>query len=231
MKKLIVFVLFFVGNIGVNAQEMESISQHNNDSIQQADLKYREDQFYFGITHTLLQDKPAGFSPNSVSIGVNGGFLRDFPVNKKRTMAIAPGIGYSYLNLRGNLGLTPEHDHIILDSYKKSSVSLHAVDFPVELRWRTSTPFSHKFWRVHLGFKASYVFGDRSKTTTGEYSTTMRGDEDINKWLYGVYMSAGFNTWNFYMYYGLNNVYKNNVIQDDKNKLRLLNVGVMFYIL
>lgn len=231
MRKLIVFVLFFIGNICMSAQEIESISQHNNDSIQQVDLKYREDQFYFGITHTLLQDKPASFSPNSVSIGVNGGFLRDFPINKKRTVAIAPGVGYSYLNLRGNLGLTPENAHIILDSYKKSSVSLHAIDFPIEFRWRTSTPFSHKFWRVHLGFKASYVFNDRSKTTTGEYSTTTRGDEDINKWLYGLYMSAGFNTWNFYMYYGLNNVYKNNVIQDDKNKLRLLNVGVMFYIL
>ncbi|MEC4115527.1 porin family protein [Myroides phaeus] len=231
MQKFIVFVLFFVGNICVSAQELESITQHKSDSIQNVDLKYREDQFYFGITHTLLQDKPAHFSPNSVSIGINGGFLRDFPINKKRTMAIAPGVGYSYLNLRGNLGLTPEHDHIILDSYKKSSVSLHAVDFPVEFRWRTSTPFSHKFWRVHLGFKASYVFSDRSKTTTTEYSTTMKGDEDINKWLYGVYMSAGFNTWNFYMYYGLNNVYKKDVIQDDKNKLRLLNVGVMFYIL
>lgn len=231
MRKLIVVFLFFIGNVCVNAQEGIAISDQANDSIQRVDLKYREDQFYFGITHTLMQDKPGGFSPNSVSLGVNGGFLRDFPVNSKRTMAIAPGLGYSYINLRGNIGLTPEHEHIILDSYKKSSVSLHAVDFPLELRWRTSTPYSHKFWRVHLGFKASYVFSNRSKTNTGDYSVTMRGDEDINKWLYGLYMSAGFNTWNFYMYYGLNNVYKKDVIEGDTNKFRLLNVGVMFYIL
>lgn len=231
MRKLIVVVLFFIGNIYVNAQESMDISNGSNDSIQNVDLKYREDQFYFGLTHTLMQDKPGGYTPNSISLGVNGGFLRDFPVNAKRTMAIAPGVGYSYVNLRGNLGLTPEHEHIILDSYKKSSVSLHAIDFPLELRWRNSTPYSHKFWRVHLGFKASYVFNNRSKTNSGEYTTTMRGDEDINKWLYGLYMSAGFNTWNFYMYYGLNNVYKENVIKEDSNKFRLLNVGVMFYIL
>lgn len=214
-----------------NAQEPIEENTAVQDSINSIDFKYREDQFYFGITHTLMQDKPAGFSPSSVSIGMSGGFLRDFPVNKDRTIALAPGIGYSYLNLRGNLGITPENEHVILGSFKKSSLSLHAIDFPLELRWRTSTPYSHKFWRVHLGFKASYVFGDRSKTSTNEYSATFRDDPNVNKWLYGMYVSAGFNTWNFYMYYGLNNIYKDDVLKWDNNKLKLLNVGVMFYIL
>lgn len=214
-----------------HAQELIEENTILQDSLKSVDFKYREDQFYFGITHTLMQDKPAGFSPSSVSIGMSGGFLRDFPINKDRTIAIAPGVGYSYLNLRGNLGLNRNDEYVILESFKKSSLSLHAVDFPIELRWRTSTPYSHKFWRVHLGFKASYVFGDRSKTSTNEYSTTFRDDPNVNKWLYGMYVSAGFNTWNFYMYYGLNNIYKNEVMKGDSNKLKLLNVGVMFYIL
>lgn len=231
MKRILIVCVCMMSFFAANAQELIEENIAVQDSIKSIDFKYREDQFYFGITHTLMQDKPAGFSPSSVSIGVNGGFLRDFPVNKDRTIALAPGIGYSYLNLRGNLGITPENEHVILGSFKKSSLSLHAIDFPLELRWRTSTPYSHKFWRVYLGFKASYVFGDRSKTSTNEYSSTFRDDPNVNKWLYGMYVSAGFNTWNFYMYYGLNNIYKDDVLKGDNNKLKLLNVGVMFYIL
>ena len=231
MKRILIVCVCMMSFFAANAQEPIEENTAVQDSINSIDFKYREDQFYFGITHTLMQDKPAGFSPSSVSIGMSGGFLRDFPVNKDRTIALAPGIGYSYLNLRGNLGITLENEHVILGSFKKSSLSLHAIDFPLELRWRTSTPYSHKFWRVHLGFKASYVFGNRSKTSTNEYSSTFRDDPNVNKWLYGMYVSAGFNTWNFYMYYGLNNIYKDDVLKWDNNKLKLLNVGVMFYIL
>lgn len=231
MKKLIITWFTLFSFCVVSAQEPVLENNIEADSLQGIDFKYREDQFYVGITHTLMQDKPGAYSPSSVSIGMSGGFLRDFPINKDRDIAIAPGIGYSYLNLRGNLGITPEHEHVILGTYKKSSISLHAIDFPIELRWRTSSPYSHKFWRIYLGFKASYVFGDRTKTSTNEYSTVFHGDKNLNKWLYGMYVSAGFNTWNFYMYYGLNNIYKNDIIQGDNNKLRLLNVGVMFYIL
>lgn len=231
MKRILIVCVCMMSFFAANAQEPIEENTAVQDSINSIDFKYREDQFYFGITHTLMQDKPAGFSPSSVSIGMSGGFLRDFPINKDCTIALAPGIGYSYLNLRGNLGITSENEHVILGSFKKSSLSLHAIDFPLELRWRTSTPYSHKFWRVHLGFKASYVFGDRSKTSTKEYSATFKDDPNVNKWLYGMYVSAGFNTWNFYMYYGLNNIYKDEVLKWDNNKLKLLNVGVMFYIL
>ncbi|MDM1378753.1 porin family protein [Myroides marinus] len=231
MKKLLIVLVCLFSSYVSMAQELIEGETVVQDSLKGVDFKYREDQFYFGITHTLMQDKPGGYSPSSVSVGMSGGFLRDFPINKSRNIAIAPGVGYSYVNLRGNLGVTPEHEHVILNSFKKSSISLHAIDFPIELRWRTSTPYSHKFWRMYVGFKASYVFSDRTKTTTSEYSTEYYNDKNQNKWLYGMYLSAGFNTWNFYMYYGLNNVYKNDIIKGDAYKLKMLNVGVMFYIL
>ncbi len=201
------------------------------DSIAALDFKYREDQFYFGISHTLMQAKPADFKGNSVSLGIDIGFLRDFPINKSRTIALAPGFGFSYQNLRNNFGLTEEGDYTLLSPYKRNSLSLHMLDFPLELRWRNSTPASHKFWRAYLGVKASYVMGSRLKTSTDEYSTTLRGDANINKWLFGMYVGAGFNTWNFYAYYGLNPIYKEAPIKGDSEKLRLFKVGVIFYIL
>lgn len=232
MKKvfLLVFCCFVSSFSFAQEGEDSNALTSKRDSVQ-LDYKYREDQFYFGLSHTLMQGKPGGFIGNSVSLGMDVGFLRDFPINKSRTIAIAPGFGFSYQNLRNNFGLAEDGSYTSLASYKKNSLSLHMLDLPIELRWRTSTPESHKFWRTYVGFKASYVLGSRLKTSTDTYSTTVRGDDNINKWLLGMYVGAGFNTWNFYAYYGLNTIYKEAPIQGDSEKLRLFKVGVIFYIL
>ncbi|MBB1148722.1 PorT family protein [Myroides sp. NP-2] len=210
--------------------EVDEVTR-KQDSIAALDFKYREDQFYFGISHNLMQGKPKGYASSTVSLGVDFGFLRDFPLNKSRTIALAPGVGFSYQNLRNNFGLTADGAYTVVDNQKRNSLSLHMLDFPLELRWRNSTPASHKFWRAYVGVKASYVMGSRLKTSTDEYSVTLRGDDNINKWLFGMYVGAGFNTWNFYAYYGLNTIYKDAPIKNDPEKLRLFKVGVIFYIL
>lgn len=232
MKNVFLLCIFSLVSSFSFAQELELDEvTRKKDSIDALDFKYREDQFYFGLSHTLMQGKPGSFTANSVSLGVDIGFLRDFPINKNRTLAIAPGFGFSYQNLRNNFGLSEDGGYTVLDDYKQNSLSLHMLEFPIELRWRTSTPASHKFWRAYVGFKASYVLGSRMKTSTTTYSTTLRGDENINRWLMGMYVGAGFNTWNFYAYYGLNTIYKEAPIVGNPEKLRLFKVGVIFYIL
>ena len=212
-------------------EALKELTEQKKDSIANLDYKYREDQFYFGLHHTLMQGKPGGFKSNSISLGVDVGFLRDFPINKSRTIAIAPGFGFSYQNLRNNFGLAYDGSYAVLDDYKRNSLSLHMLEFPIEIRWRNSTPASHKFWRAYVGFKASYVLGSRMKTSTDSYTLSARGDDNVNKWLMGMYVGAGFNTWNFYAYYGLNTIYKNAPIKDSPEGLRLFKVGVIFYIL
>ena len=65
------------------------------------DSLYREDQFYFSITYNTLIHKPLGLSQSKFSSGLSLGFLRDMPINKNRTIAIASGIGLTYNNLEG----------------------------------------------------------------------------------------------------------------------------------
>jgi len=224
-------VLFFLllGGFLYAQEELQPV-----DSLKKVDYKYREDQFYFGITHTILQAKPPKLSQRSVSLGIQAGFLRDFPVNKERNWSIAPGIGYSSLNLHHNMATVEINDIIsypILDSYKQNAVTLHYLDFPLEVRWRTSTPYSHKFWRIYTGFKASYLLGDKSVSKSDLGSLKVTNNADLNKWVFGVYVAAGFNTWNVYMYYGLNSIYKNNLSEVSSEKLNAFNVGLMFYIL
>lgn len=200
------------------------------------DSLYREDQFYFGTTYNIFTKKPSGVSQNSFSVGLSGGFLRDFPINKNRTVAIAPGLGFSYTNYKHNLivsELNNVRSYGLIDSdvvLDKNKLSLLAVDVPLEFRWRTSTFESHKFWRIYTGIKASYVILSRSKYSADNGNYAVVNNPDINNFQYGVYASAGSNTWNLYAYYGLSDIFKKNILTPTGN-LKTLNIGLMFYIL
>jgi hypothetical protein len=201
------------------------------------DSLYREDQFYFGVTYNILNNKPIGVSQNSFSTGLNLGLLRDFPVNKKRTVAIAPGLGFSFNNYKQNL-VIQESDGVINygtiaanTNYDKNKLTLCYVDVPVEFRWRTSTYESHKFWRIYSGFKFSYLVLNRSRYSSDQASYKVSNNADINKIQYGVYLATGWNQWNFYAYYGLQNIFKKGTLNGDPIELKTLNFGLMFYIL
>jgi hypothetical protein len=223
------FVLFF--SIQVFSQQ---VKQPNFDAL---DSLYREDQFYFSFTYNILTGVPKGLSQNKFSVGLSGGFLRDFPVNKKRNMAIAIGLGYSLQNYNYNLvvddtGGKVHYDYITEDVYyEKNKLSLNYLDIPIEFRWRTSTPDSHKFWRVYTGFKFSYLFNSRAKFVGDGTKLLVINNDDLNKMRYGVYTAAGYNTWNFYAYYGLNPIFRQGTVENNRINMSTLSLGLMFYIL
>jgi hypothetical protein len=164
------------------------------------DPLYREDQFYASIAYNLIQDKPQGYSQYSLSTNLTVGFLRDIPLNEARNRAVAIGLGYSYNNIKHNLLINRIGDERsyfvdIQDSYDKNKLVLHYAELPVEFRWRSSDAISHKFWRVYAGFKVSYLFADKAQYTFSNDKTTVTGNDDLNKIVYGTYISAGWNTW------------------------------------
>lgn len=202
------------------------------------DSLYREDQFYFGLTYNTLQQKPAGLSQNKLSTGLSFGFLRDMPVNKDRTIAIASGLGFSYNTYNENLAITGTNQlpvYNIIDSnvsYDKNKFTQLLIDLPIEFRWRTSTYESYKFWRIYGGVKFSYLLYDKSIFSDGSGKTVITGNKDFNNFLYGLYISAGYNTINVYAYYGLNSIFKNSAsINGEALAIKSLNMGVVFYIL
>lgn len=207
--------------------------------IVKIDSLYREDQFYFSITYNLLTQIPQGLKQNKFSAGLSAGFLRDMPINKKRTIAIATGLGLSYQNYYQNLTIsqTPsgalaydvsDYNDITSNRYRQ-----YLVDLPIEFRWRNSTYESYKFWRIYGGFKLSYVFSNKSVLDNGEEKYTITNSPDINKFQYGVYLAAGYNTWNVYINYGLNTLFKKGVQTTSGQNIdvRTLNAGLIFYIL
>ena len=150
--------------------DMVEVLLLNKDSITvKVDSLYREDQFYAGITYNALQNTPEGVSQKKFTPSFSFGILRDMPINKSRNIAFALGLGYSINNYNENLLITQnagKRNYATIEpdiDYDKNKLILHYVDFPVEFRWRTSTPQSHKFYRIYTGFKASYLVYDYSK--------------------------------------------------------------------
>lgn len=218
MRLLVVF--FFIGlNFG-----WTQTSQTVVDSL------FREDQVYCSVSYNFLQNKPDNFSQYSFSAGLTAGFLRDFPISKNRHWSIAPGIGYSYNDLKQNIDFLAVSTTASTGTVR-SRMTLHYLELPLEVRWRNASPYSHKFWRVHTGFKVSYLLGG-----TFSYESIAIGNGDFkikeiaNELQYGVYVAFGFNTWNPYIYYGLNPILDKNKTTLENN-VTAFNVGLKFYIL
>jgi len=200
--------------------------------VKVADSLFREDQFYISVSYNLLQNKPADFSQYSFSSGFTAGFFRDFAISKNRHWSLAPGLGYAYNNLKQNINIQAvSQSTTTTPDVVRSSIQLHYLEMPLEIRWRNASPESHKFWRIHAGFKASYLLGNKFSY---ESDLTGNGTENLknvlNKFQYGVYLSFGFNTWNPYIYYGLNPIFDNNKTAIENN-VSALNIGLKFYIL
>ena len=203
------------------------------------DSLYREDQFYFSVTYNLLMNGPTGLKQDKFSAGLSAGFLRDMPINKTRTIAIAAGLGLSYQNFYQNLTISkgPTGDLIygVNDSgqFVSNRYKQYSVDVPIEFRWRNSTYESYKFWRIYSGVKLSYILSDKSILKDGESTYKISNNKDVNQFQYGVYVSAGYNTWNVYCYYGLNGLFDKSVktISGESINVKAMNIGLIFYIL
>ena len=202
------------------------------------DSLYREDQFYLGITYNLLSKKPADVSQNSFSSGIHMGVIRDMPINKNRNKAIGVGLGLSFNSYNQDLLISESNgvtSFSVLDedetSYSKNKFYTYIVEMPIQYRWRTSTPTEYSFWRIYTGFKMGYVFANGTKYVGDPEDVKLTNSDAFTKLQYGLTLSAGYNTWNFYLYYGLNTMFDNQTIASESLDMSSIKVGLMFYIL
>ena len=204
----------------------------------QRDSLYREDQFYCGFTFNLLIDTPDGLTQNKFSSGFHGGFLRDMPINKTRTKAIAVGLGVTYNKYFQNLKIFKDPEgtqyNIIGPGirFEKNKFDQILVDIPIEYRWRTSTPESHKFWRVYTGVKLSYAVSAKTRYVDATSNIRVSDSNDFNRFQAGAYIGGGYNTWNVYGYYGITPLFKSSAkVNNQSIGFHAINVGLIFYIL
>lgn len=228
--RYLVFVFFFCLLGSICAQE--------DGPLLKPDDQYLEDQFYLGVTYNILLNRPEGVGQRSLSYGVFGGFIKDIPINADRNLGFGIGLGYALNSYYTNLLATKtdsgiEYSLISSDStFRRSKIETHALEMPIEFRWRTSNEISHKFWRIYTGIKLSYVFSARSKFVT-DITKTAFSNDDIREFQYGLILSVGYNTFNFHAYYALQELFKDGVTTVDGDQLGFvpLQLGIIFYIL
>ncbi len=222
MIKKILFILFF---------HILTLAQENSVTI---DSLYREDQFYAGITYVLSQNKPSGYSQYGFSMGLNTGFLRDMPINKRRNIAVALGVGFSYLSINHNLSSIKVNNvtlNEVINPIQRGFLETIHLDFPIEFRWRTSTPSTFAFYRVYFGLRNSFKIYDKTRIESTNLNVS-NYDTDVPKFLLTPYFAFGNSNINFIVSYTLQPLINGDIkATGEKIKLNQLGLGLQFYIL
>ncbi|RDK88274.1 porin family protein [Marinirhabdus gelatinilytica] len=245
--QFIVFSILFCSTLFSFAQEdlnsdgsIASVeSEKKTDTI--VDLKYREDQFYLGITYNILSDVPSAVNLSGLSGGIHFGFLRDMPINKRRNIAIAIGAGLSF-DAYGNtlfIGETPEEESIFTiltnDDYEYdfNRFSTAVIEAPIEFRWRNSTPTKYGFWRVYAGFRIGYAYWYRAHFSQEGNEVNQTDIPEFNQTRLAATLSFGYSKVNFYAYYSINPFFENAVTTNTQEEVgfKTFKVGLIFYIL
>lgn len=231
MKKPLIFLIFTFFVTAVFSQEITS---------KVVDSLYKEDQFYIGTTYNVLINIPDNLAQNSFSLGFHLGFIKDMPINKRRNKSIGVGLGYSTNSYIQNMLIQQDNSgnfsYNIIDtetvSFTKNKFSEHVLELPIEYRWRTSTKKSYKFWRIYTGVKFGYVLANRSKFIGSLGELKYNNIEDFNTIQYGLTLSVGYNTWNVFVYYGLNPIFSDTAqLNGETLDMNAIKVGLMFYVL
>jgi len=205
----------------------------------ETDYLYREDQFYVAGTFHVIGDRPTGIDQTGFSGGLDFGFIRDMPINKKRNVAFGIGLGYSANVYNHDLFVDDSSTTTLYrevetdDNLDNNRFSVHSIEMPIQFRWRTSTPESYKFWRVYGGVQLGYMyyFNVRTLDESGN-RTSIKNPDGLDRLRMGASLSFGWNTFNFYMYYGLNPLFDESVeVIDQQGAFNIIKFGLMFYIL
>jgi len=196
---------------------------------------YLEDQIYLGITYNIINKRPSSISPNGFSNGIFIGYIKDIPVNEERNFGFGLGLGYGRNTYFQNLKISEINNTTVFEpvdgTFNRNKFSLHSIEVPFELRWRTSTSTKYKFWRVYSGIKLGYVFASNSKLKQ-DITTVVRNISEVNKFQYGLTLSVGYGTWNANLYYALNDIFSEaNLLSNNESiEAREIRIGLIFYV-
>lgn len=235
MKLLYAFLFLFpvVALAQIDEEEQEAI-------LAVRDSLYREDQFYIDLTFNLVREEAKSYEQNGFSGGYAIGFLRDMPINKRRNVAIAVGLGINANVLNHNLFIGGDNDNgdsvfeLIPDDIDVSRNRLftHYLEVPIEFRFRTSTVESYKFYRAHVGMKFKYLYHYKALFEGEGVKVIQRDIPEINRFQFGPMLTLGYNNFNFTAFYTLSTLFNEDAqIEGQPLNLQVFKVGLKFYVL
>jgi len=219
VRRILIFTFLFFSCLGFSQEDFQ---------------KYREDQIYFSVYYNSLGNELDNFKENKFSSSFNVGFIRDIPISKSRKLALGIGIGYGINSFNNNMKLASNNQNSIVllssrDIPKKNIFNFSEIQFPLEIRWRNSSPTSYKFWRVYAGLKYSKVL-QSSFTHDSSMENYKLKSVPVNLDQLGFTLNIGYNTWNIGLYKSLRPFFNKKISSLPQN-LDQFKLGLIFYIL
>lgn len=218
MNRKLFLLAFIICVFDINAQV----------SVDSIDTRYREDQIYIAMSYNLMNNKPDSDSNALFSGGFNFGYILDVPLNERRNAGLGIGLGYSYNSYSNSFLMNVDEKD---GTYETNRFKLQLIEMPIEFRWRTSTASNYTFWRVYAGVKFGYLFRSNSKFQLDGESVVIRNMKALEKVQYGLTLSAGYGSWNLYVYYGLSPLFNDVIVDKKELNMKDFNLGLKFYIL
>lgn len=217
-----------------------SILAQDNVALDLPDEKYREDQFYVGITYNLISKVPNSINLDGISGGVRFGYLRDIPLNERRNIAIALGGGLAFDTYAQTLFIGEDTLENTIFRELTSDINFDqnrftTADFevPLELRWRSSTASEYKFWRVYGGVKMNYTYWYRSFFSQPNNEVSQTDIPEFQPLRFAATLSLGYSTFNFYVAYTITPFFENAFLEETSEIVEFapFKIGLLFYIL
>ncbi|RFN59544.1 porin family protein [Marixanthomonas ophiurae] len=229
--KIVFFLIGLVYAFPSFSQEKE------NDTT--LDTKYREDQFYIGLNYNIISSVPNGVNSRGLSGGIQLGYFRDMPINKRRNIAIAIGAGLAFDQFGQNLFIGEEANETtifrVLDdevSFDQNRFTMAALEIPIQFRWRTSTAETYKFWRIYAGMKVGYTYWYKATFKQSNNKVVQTDIPEFDNVRLSANLSFGYNTFNFYASYSINPFFKDATTSDGETvDFKAIKLGLIFYIL
>lgn len=209
-------------------------------ALDSLDTKYREDQFYFGITYNALVNAPEFVDSQGLTGSVHFGFTRDMPINRRRNLSVALGVGASFDEYGTTLFIGEDDLNRTIftslgnsgASYDVNRFSIASIEVPLEFRWRTSSAQNYKFWRFYAGLRLGYSYWDKSSFKQDGNTVIQTDIPEFNNMRLGATLSIGYNTVNFYGYYGITPLFDNAItINGTPIQMSALKLGLLFFFL
>lgn len=224
MKGFFLFLLSFFFVSQVQAQK---------DSLQLGD-RYADDQLYASISYAQFFDQPNSVSKSGFSYALSAGFMKDVIVNTSGSFSFAIGVGYGFDFFNHNLKVQEINSAIVFSTSQNISSNVfksHNLEFPIELRWRTSTAKKYDFWRIYTGVKFLYNLSNKFEFTENGTDFIYKNISSFNNLQYGLTLSAGFDAFNVNVFYSLTPIFENSNIGGEDINSSILKFGFIFYIL
>ncbi|WP_299062856.1 porin family protein [uncultured Polaribacter sp.] len=211
-----------------------SVTFAQKDSLKLGD-RYADDQIYASISYAQFYNQPTPIFKSNFSYSLSLGFIKDFILNKEGTISVAGGVGYGFDFFNHKLKVQEINNTTIFSSDAAISSNLfqsHNLEFPLEFRWRTSTANKYDFWRIYGGVKFLYNMSNQFQfDDTNGATFNYNNISNYNKLQYGLTLSAGYDEFNFNIFYGLTPVFENATINGEEINSKILKFGMIFYFL